>query len=100
MTAKFTEQFGNEPYSWQLDPAEAFLLELDVLVLAGTGAGKTFSFLLPLLTSPRRWVLILSPLKVLQEDQRRRFHKMGINALVVNGGTWNAELEKILAVTG
>ncbi|EMD34592.1 hypothetical protein CERSUDRAFT_75551 [Gelatoporia subvermispora B] len=33
---------GKEPYTWQLDAAEAVLLGLDCLVVAGTGAGKTY----------------------------------------------------------
>jgi len=32
---------GREPFKWQLDAAEAFLLGLDCLIVAGTGAGKT-----------------------------------------------------------
>lgn len=65
----FTERFGQTPYSWQLDVTEALLLGLDTVVIAGTGAGKTMPFMMPLLLHPEKLVIILSPLKVLQRDQ-------------------------------
>ena len=37
------------PYSWQLDVTEAIFLGLDPVVIAGTGAGKTMPFMMPLL---------------------------------------------------
>jgi ATP-dependent helicase YprA (DUF1998 family) len=52
-----------------LDVAEALLLGLDSVVIAGTGSGKTIPFMLPLLLHPEKMVLILSPLKILQRDQ-------------------------------
>jgi ATP-dependent helicase YprA (DUF1998 family) len=72
--AKMTDLFkarseGKIPYDWQLDVAEAILLGLDSVVIAGTGSGKTIPFMLPLLTDPEKLVLIISPLKVLQRDQ-------------------------------
>jgi superfamily II DNA helicase RecQ len=63
----FRERFGHE---WQLDVAEAILLGLDSVVIAGTGAGKTMPFMMPLLLDKNR-VIIVSPLKVLQADQVR-----------------------------
>ncbi len=38
-----------------------------------TGAGKTIPFMLPLLMDKQKKVLVVSPLKVLQDDQMR-FH--------------------------
>jgi bloom syndrome protein len=69
MAAVFFTRFGRQPYDWQLDVAECFLLKLDSLVIAGTGTGKTIPFMLPLLINPAKYVLIISPLKVLQHDQ-------------------------------
>jgi ATP-dependent helicase YprA (DUF1998 family) len=57
------------PHDWQLDVAEALLLGIDSVVIAGTGSGKTIPFMLPLLLHPEKMVLIISPLKVLQRDQ-------------------------------
>jgi ATP-dependent helicase YprA (DUF1998 family) len=102
-----------EPYEWQLDVAEALLLGLDSVVIAGTGSGKTIPFMLPLLLHPEKMVLILSPLKILQRDQvctlclvfyptakfscqRRRFKKMRIPAHAVNGDTWSSTLATVI----
>jgi ATP-dependent helicase YprA (DUF1998 family) len=54
---------GLTPHDWQLDIAEALKYKLDCLVLAGTGAGKTLTFVLNLLVdkNPNHKVLILSP---------------------------------------
>ncbi|KAF8218453.1 hypothetical protein L208DRAFT_1140040, partial [Tricholoma matsutake] len=57
------------PYEWQLNIAEALLLGLDTVVIAGTGSGKTIPFMLLPLCHPEKMVLILSPLKTLQRDQ-------------------------------
>ncbi|KAI0671419.1 hypothetical protein C8Q78DRAFT_932857, partial [Trametes maxima] len=32
---------GKVPYEWQIDVAEALILRLDTVLIAGTGAGKT-----------------------------------------------------------
>jgi bloom syndrome protein len=53
MAAEFLTRYGKEAYSWQLDVAEAFLLKVDSLLIAGTGMGKTIPFMLPLLVNPR-----------------------------------------------
>lgn len=68
----FAERFGTNPYEWQLDVTEAILLGLDSVVIAGTGAGKTMPFMMPLLLDKNKKVIIISPLKVLQADQVRR----------------------------
>ncbi|KAI0686049.1 hypothetical protein BC835DRAFT_1238823, partial [Cytidiella melzeri] len=49
MTEECLRRTGNTPYSWQLDISEAILLGLDPVLMAGTGAGKTLPFVLPLL---------------------------------------------------
>ena len=80
MAREFEERFGAPARSWQLDVGEALCLELDCVVVAATGEGKTIPFQLPLLRNRECKALILSPLKVLQEDQVRRFQEMGIEA--------------------
>jgi bloom syndrome protein len=70
----FRERFGNDPYDWQIDVAEAIILGLDAIVIAGTGSGKTMPFMMPLLIDMSKKVIIISPLKVLQSDQVRPFH--------------------------
>ncbi|KAJ6450763.1 hypothetical protein C8R45DRAFT_762222, partial [Mycena sanguinolenta] len=71
----------------QIDVSEAFLLRLDVVLVAGTGAGKTIPFMMPLLLHREKYSLVISPLKVLQEEQAKRFKKIGLKAAAVNGDT-------------
>lgn len=70
LTQLFKERCGGkEPYHWQLDTAEALILGVDCVVIAGTGAGKTMPFMM-LLMQDKSWrMLIISPLKALQQDQ-------------------------------
>jgi ATP-dependent helicase YprA (DUF1998 family) len=57
------------PYPWQVNVAEAILLGLDCIVIAGTSAGKTMPFIMPLFVQPHKIVVIISPLNSLEEDQ-------------------------------
>lgn len=73
---KITEQFenctnGKKPYDWQLNVTEALLLGLDCVVIAGTGAGKTMPFMMPLLMHPKKHIIIISPFDALEIDQVR-----------------------------
>ncbi|KAI0359013.1 P-loop containing nucleoside triphosphate hydrolase protein [Trametes cingulata] len=89
---------GQQPFAWQLDAAEAIVLGLDCVVVAGTGAGKTIPYILPLFLPEFRdkLMVIISPLKSLQQDQARRFRKLGLRAAAVNGETWCDKLQKDL----
>ena len=62
---------GLVPYDWQTDVCEALLLGLDCVVIAGTGAGKTMPFAMPLLVDKtgRKIVVIISPLNELENEQ-------------------------------
>lgn len=60
---------GMSAYPWQIDVAEALLLGLDCTVVAGTGAGKTMPFVMPLFVESEKTVIIISPLNALEEDQ-------------------------------
>ncbi|KAF8064097.1 P-loop containing nucleoside triphosphate hydrolase protein [Lyophyllum atratum] len=91
----FRERFGKDPYQWQVDVTEALLLGLDCVVIAGTGAGKTMPFMMPLLLDKDKSILIISPLKVLQADQAERFEVMELSAAAVNGDTWSADLQRV-----
>ncbi|KAJ7103240.1 P-loop containing nucleoside triphosphate hydrolase protein [Mycena belliarum] len=96
LTRLFEESFKKPAYGWQLDVSEAFILGMDILVIAGTGAGKTIPFMMPLLLMREKFSLIISPLKVLQEDQAKRFKKVGLKAAAVNGDTYTRNLQKDL----
>ncbi|KAJ6495358.1 hypothetical protein C8R45DRAFT_1133833 [Mycena sanguinolenta] len=52
MATNFLARFGRDAYPWQLDVSKAFILNVDGVVIAGTGAGKTIPFMLPLLINP------------------------------------------------
>ncbi|KAK7043414.1 bloom syndrome, partial [Favolaschia claudopus] len=93
LTRLFEASFKKPPYDWQLDVAEALILGLDSVVIAGTGAGKTIPFMLPLLLHRDKFVLIISPLKVLQADQTTRFEAIGLAAAAVNGDTYTKEMK-------
>jgi ATP-dependent helicase YprA (DUF1998 family) len=70
MSKKLQEDFG-----WRAARcAEALILGLDYVVVAGIGAGKTIPFALPLLVqdSPDKLVLVISPLNTPEVDQVRR----------------------------
>ena len=56
-------------YPWQVDVAEALLLGVDCTVIAGTGAGKTMPFVMPLFVETEKIMVIISPLNALEEDQ-------------------------------
>ena len=67
--SEFLSRFGRNSYTWQMDVAEALILGLDSVVIAGTGAGKMMPFVMPLFLRNGKKILIISPLKVLQADQ-------------------------------
>ncbi|KAF9245426.1 P-loop containing nucleoside triphosphate hydrolase protein [Melanogaster broomeanus] len=91
------EDFNNHiPYDWQLDIAEALVLGLDCLIIAGMGAGKMMPFIMPLFAESSKHVLIISPLNTLEEDQARQFNEMGLCAVAVNGETYSDVLHKDL----
>ncbi|KAK7041109.1 P-loop containing nucleoside triphosphate hydrolase protein [Favolaschia claudopus] len=96
LTRLFESSFKKPPYTWQLDVSEAYLLKLDVILIAGTGSGKTIPFMMPLLLNREKYSLVISPLKILQEEQAKRFEKLGLNAAAVNGDTFSRELQKEL----
>ncbi|KAJ7189419.1 hypothetical protein GGX14DRAFT_383272 [Mycena pura] len=99
-TRLFEEQFKKPPYESQIDISEAIILGLDAIgVIAGTGAGKTILFMMPLLLDRKKFVLAISPLNILQEHQAKRFQKMGLKVAAVNGDTYSQELQVKKRVT-
>ncbi|OSX63622.1 hypothetical protein POSPLADRAFT_1139909 [Postia placenta MAD-698-R-SB12] len=84
---EFTRVFdGRQPYDWQIDVTEAILLCsrhcVDCMVIAGTGAGKTMPFVMPLLLD--------------ETKKKMHFKKLGITAMAVNGDVYNTKLYKEL----
>ncbi|KAK7034215.1 bloom syndrome [Favolaschia claudopus] len=88
-------------HTWQLDVAEALLLHVDCLVIAGTGSGKTTPFLLPLLLPENKdkFALIISPLLSLQAEQAEKINCVGVRSVAVNNETMGNEMLKRLKST-
>ncbi|TEB14991.1 hypothetical protein FA13DRAFT_1651472 [Coprinellus micaceus] len=95
LAEKFPSKLGIEAHAWQLDVSEAAFLGVDCICIAGTGSGKTMPFVMPLMVELDKRVLLLSPLKVLQEEQARRFQEMGISAATINQDTFNGALRQV-----
>ena len=106
---------GMVAYEWQIDVLEALLLGLDCSVIAGTGAGKTMPFVMPLFIESEKIMIVISPLNALEEDQvmhfpsegdwmvtfllvkqASQFVKMGPSAVAVNGDTYNNDVHKVI----
>ena len=69
LRTEFSQQNpGMVAYDWQIDMLEALLLGLDCSVIAGTGAGKTMPFVMPLFVESNKIMIIISPLNALEED--------------------------------
>ncbi|KAJ7785523.1 P-loop containing nucleoside triphosphate hydrolase protein [Mycena olivaceomarginata] len=85
---------GMVAHEWQIDMGEALLLGLDCSLIAGTGAGKTMPFVMPLFVESDKIIIIISPLNALEVDQASRFRKMGLSAVAVNGDTYSNEIHK------
>jgi superfamily II DNA helicase RecQ len=113
LESKFTAAFdGKIPYGWQIDVAEALILGIDCIVIAGTGAGKTMPFVMPPLMDNSKMKMV-SPLDELQVDQVHllvfltglsalssqaqveRFRKMGLTATAVNADIYTTQLHKV-----
>ena len=62
---------GKVARKWQIDAAESLLLGLDTVVIAGTGAGKTTPYMLPLFLqeTTEQLLVVVEPLINLQRDQ-------------------------------
>ncbi|QRV74649.1 DEAD/DEAH box helicase [Ceratobasidium sp. AG-Ba] len=75
------------PHSWQLDVAIAAHLGRDVLLIAGTGAGKTLPMIANCWLNSKLLVFLVSPLNVLGNQQAQKFRDWNIKAIAVNSTT-------------
>ena len=73
LSAAALEIFGYEPRPWQLKAALKLLEGHDCMVVAGTGSGKSLVFALVAiaieLTHSTGLIIVICPLKALQQDQ-------------------------------
>ena len=88
---------GHIAHEWQLDVAEALALGVDIMVIAATGRGKTTPFILPLLgyNLPKKKIIVIAPLPLIQKGHTNQFLKLGISTVAVNSETWNEALKKV-----
>jgi ATP-dependent helicase YprA (DUF1998 family) len=65
--------FGHSPHEWQIEATINLLAGNDVVVVAGTGMGKSLVFAMLAvaicLARTKGMVIVISPLKALQFDQ-------------------------------
>ena len=77
------------PREFQLKATIAILSGQDSLIDVGTGYGKTFCMILPLLLCPDTISIIISPLKRLQAVQVVEFGRYGVRTVAINEDTPN-----------
>jgi hypothetical protein len=61
--------FEHQPHNFRLDRAIALLRRKDLIVVAGTGRGKTLSFVMPCFISRNVRVMIILPLNAFRDEQ-------------------------------
>lgn len=69
LAEKITEKWKNRPRTWQGQAMDCVIKGRDVMVRAGTGAGKSLCFQALALLRPGATVLVISPLVGLMENQ-------------------------------
>lgn len=75
---------GFKPHDWQVRVAVAVIRRKDVLCLAGTGFGKTLTFIMALFVCKKMVIWIVSPLNYIEEQQVKAFRAWNISAVAVN----------------
>jgi superfamily II DNA helicase RecQ len=87
---------GFKPHQWQLDVACSIHEgKRDVLVLAGTGYGKTLPFVMNCFLRPEMVVWIVSPLNYIEIEQAKVFRGWGLRAIAVNSMTSQPNLVRV-----
>ncbi|KAG2155014.1 uncharacterized protein EDB93DRAFT_1043687, partial [Suillus bovinus] len=84
----FLAKGTKQPKLFQLKCLVSLLASRHVVVRAATGAGKTLAMiLLPLLLSPDKIAITVTPLKLLQKDHVNEFVQYGIPSIAINHDT-------------
>lgn len=82
------EVFGKLPCKIQAKVSVAQMDSKNVVFIAGTGTGKTYTFWLPLLHDENSIVVVISPLHVLASKQAEELSALeaaGIKAIALDG---------------
>lgn len=81
------EYFGIYPCLWQCRVVQAILRgDRDIISIAGTGSGKTYTFWIPLLFRKDGIQLIVTPLNILGDQSVLQLGKSKISAISTQGG--------------
>ncbi|KAG1756150.1 hypothetical protein EDD22DRAFT_827858 [Suillus occidentalis] len=83
----FLTEGTKQPKLFQLKCLMSLLASRHVVVRAATGAGKTLAMILPLLLSPNKIAITVTPLKLLQKDHVNEFVQDGIPSIAINHDT-------------
>ncbi|KAG1894283.1 uncharacterized protein F5891DRAFT_928440, partial [Suillus fuscotomentosus] len=75
------------PKLFQLRCLISLLSARHVVLRAATGSGKTLAMILPLLLSPNKIAITVTPLKLLQRDHVHEFEQYGILSITINHDT-------------
>ncbi|KIL55218.1 hypothetical protein M378DRAFT_46953, partial [Amanita muscaria Koide BX008] len=80
--------FQKRPCLWQINICRAVLAgDQDIIAIAGTGAGKTLSFWLPLLCRPTGIQIVVTPLNILGQQNIDTLSKAGVNGIFISAKT-------------
>ena len=73
--------------------------EPKVLVIMGTGVGKSLLFMLPASASPAGTTIVVVPLVALRDDMKKRCDGLGIRCEVWDGASWISSPQIVLVTT-
>ncbi|KIL57950.1 hypothetical protein M378DRAFT_188349 [Amanita muscaria Koide BX008] len=80
--------FQKRPCLWQINVCHAALAgNQDIISIAGTGAGKTLSFWLPLLCRPDGIQIVVTPLNILGQQNIDTLSKAGVHGIFISAKT-------------
>ena len=85
--------FHHYPCIWQAKAVEAILKrDRDVIIIAGTGMGKTLTFWMPLLFLPAGHIqVVITPLNLLGRQNVELLEKAGMKAIFIGADTATTE---------
>lgn len=85
LRVKFEQVFKKRPCHFQTKLYRAQLQGKNIISVARTGSGKTFTYLMPLVDSTDEIVIIVTALNILGEQFVREAEAAGFGAISVNG---------------
>ncbi len=93
---KLKHSFGYDTFRpFQEEIIAAILGKRDVLAILPTGSGKSLCYQLPILETPGKMAIVISPLIALMQDQVQVLTSMGISAAFINSQLSYYELKNI-----